>query len=131
MILRFVTEPRLLSSGARKGVLATAYDLKRGGQVSSADERLLISLLDWFEQQLPVPTRFSRTRSQAHYRRTTTGIARFKSSATIHLEKMRELVELLDRYDIRTEIVKSERPGYVVYEYEYQVIAEPFRDTRT
>jgi len=48
-----------------------------------------------------------------------------------HLEKIRELAELLDRYDVGIEIVRSERPGYVIYEDDAQIIAEPFRDTPT
>ncbi len=45
--------------------------------------------------------------------------------------RIHELAELLDRYDVGSEIVTSERPGYVIYEDDAQIIAEPFRDTRT
>jgi hypothetical protein len=40
----------------------------------------------------------------------------------------RELVAILEAHDIRTEMITSDRPGYVVYEDQYQVVAEPFRD---
>ena len=131
MYLRFVMEKPVSTSGAREGIFAAAYDLKRAGRLSAADEDHLTGLLDWFAQNLTVPKRFNRTRSKGYYRRATKGIAWFKSSAATHLEKIRELAELLDRYDAKSEVVKSERPGYVVYEDDHQVIAEPFRDTRT
>jgi hypothetical protein len=131
MFLRFVMQTPISNSGVRKGIFAAAYDLKRSGRLSSADEHHLTDLLEWFEQNLIVPKRFNRTRSKGYYRRATKGIAWFKSSATTHLARVRELAELLDRYDVRSEIVKSERPGYIVYEDDAQIIAEPFRDTQT
>jgi YD repeat-containing protein len=51
----------------------------------------------------------------------------FKQSATDHIHMARELAALLDAHDIRTEMLTTDRPGYVVYEDEYQVLAEPFR----
>ena len=131
MYVRFVMEKPVPISGVREGIFAAAYNLKRTGRLSSADEHHLTSLLSWFEKNLPTPKRFNRTRSKGYYRRATKGIAWFKSSATTHLARIHELAELLDRYDLRSEIVKSERPGYIVYEDDSQVIAEPFRDTRT
>lgn len=131
MYLRFVMQKPISNSGVREGIFASAYDLKRAGRLSSADDHHLTQLLEWFEQNLAIPTRLNRTRSKGYYRRATKGIAWFKSSATTHLGRIHELAELLDRYDVRSEIVKSERPGYIVYEDDAQIIAEPFRDTRT
>lgn len=39
----------------------------------------------------------------------------------------RELAAILEAHDIRTEMITTERPGYVVYEDTFQVVAEPFR----
>jgi hypothetical protein len=131
MFLRFVMQKPISGSGAREGIFAAAYNLKRSGRLTSVDDDHLTELLEWFKENLAVPTRFNRTTSKGYYRRATAGIAWFKSSATRHLERIHELAELLDRYDARSEIVKSERPGYVIYEDDAQIIAEPFRDTRT
>jgi hypothetical protein len=38
----------------------------------------------------------------------------------------RELAAILEAHDIRTEMLTTDRPGYVVYEDDYQVVAEPF-----
>lgn len=38
---------------------------------------------------------------------------------------------ILEAYGLLTEMIKTDRPGYVVYEDEHQVTAFPFRDTQT
>ena len=131
MYLRFVVQKPISHSGVRQGILAAAHDLQGAGPLSATDAHHLTQLLEWFAQNLAVPRRFNRTRSKGYYRRATNGIAWFKSSATTHVGKIRELAELLDRYGVSSEIVKSERPGYILYEDDAQIIAEPFSDTET
>jgi hypothetical protein len=38
---------------------------------------------------------------------------------------------VLERYRYAVSIVRESRVGYVVYEDEHQIVAEPFADTRT
>ena len=42
---------------------------------------------------------------------------------------MRELASILEGHRVAVDILKTERPGYIVYEDEYQVTAEPFEET--
>jgi hypothetical protein len=49
------------------------------------------------------------------------------SGATQHIAQPRELAALLEANDICTEMLATDRPGYIVYEDEFQVLAEPFR----
>ena len=49
-----------------------------------------------------------------------------KASATEHIKQARSLVTLLEHKDIRVEMLTTERPGYIVYEDRYQVVAMPF-----
>lgn len=44
---------------------------------------------------------------------------------------MRRLCQILNEHDIDTMTLSTFRPGYVVYEDEHQVAAEPFADTET
>jgi len=62
---------------------------------------------------LAVPTRFNRTTSKAHYRRNATGISWFRDSAHEHITRIHDLARI----------------GFVVYEDEHQVVAEPFANT--
>jgi hypothetical protein len=43
---------------------------------------------------------------------------------------MQELVAVLENHGVPVHILKTTRPGYVVYEDEFQVVSEPFRDTK-
>jgi glycine cleavage system regulatory protein len=80
--------------------------------------------MKWFRANLPFPERVARSRRP---KRHHAAVSWFKQSATDHIHMARELAALLDAHDIRTEMLTTDRPGYVVYEDEYQVLAEPFR----
>lgn len=52
----------------------------------------------------------------------------FKATATEHIAKMREMSCILEQNGFYVRVIKAQRPGYIVYEDEYQVVAEPFAD---
>ena len=54
----------------------------------------------------------------------------FKSDALQHIAKAREMSCVLEQSGIYVWTIKTQRPGYVVYEDEYQVVAEPFADLK-
>jgi len=37
---------------------------------------------------------------------------------------------LLESHGVAVQMLKTKQVGYVVYEYEYQIVAEPFADTK-
>jgi len=44
---------------------------------------------------------------------------------------MYELVAILEAHGVGVEVIRTSRPGYVVYEDMHQVMAEPYADTQT
>ena len=44
---------------------------------------------------------------------------------------MREIASVLRAHGLQVDMIKTERPGYIVYEDEYQVTGEPFNETET
>jgi hypothetical protein len=42
---------------------------------------------------------------------------------------MREMAFLLEHHDVPVRMIKTARPGYVVYEDEFQIVAVPFADS--
>ena len=52
----------------------------------------------------------------------------FKPTATEHIAKVREISCILQQNGVYVRLIKAQRPGYVIYEDEYQVVAEPFAD---
>jgi hypothetical protein len=41
---------------------------------------------------------------------------------------MREMVALLKHHDVPVQMIKAARPGYIVYEDNFQIVAVPFAD---
>lgn len=128
MYLRFVLPTTNAESGVNEGVFAAAYDLRENGGVSGTSLEELSALLSWFSANLVIPKRFNRTKSKGHYRRSTKGISWFKPSATEHLSKMHRIVAILEDNGHHPNMIKIKNPGYIVYEDEFQVVAEPFNE---
>lgn len=128
MYLRFVAQAIDEDSLVRRGVLITAGTLRDDSATAQADREALGTLLSWFDSNLKRPARFSRTKSKGHYRRRAAGISWFKDTAYTHIEKMRALSEVLARYGHSVTMLKESRPGYLIYEDEFQIVAEPFAD---
>jgi hypothetical protein len=95
------------------------------------DRTLLAELLRWFGENLETPDRFNRSKSKGIYRRTTRGIAWFKDNAAECLSRMHRMKGILEKYGHPVTMLAETRIGYVVYEDEFQVVAEPFSDTQT
>ena len=52
----------------------------------------------------------------------------FKPKAKGHLAKIREMSCILEQNGVYVRVIKAQQPGYIVYEDEFQVVAEPFAD---
>ena len=108
-----------------------AYKLRDDPALGEAQRKTLSETLTWFERNLKTPTRFNRTRSKGHYRRNTKGIAWFRDTASECISRMHVLKRVLESHGHAVTVVHETHVGYVVYEDEAQVVAEPFADTRT
>jgi hypothetical protein len=129
--LRFVASSRDQDSGFDAGAFSVAYELLAGGELTEAEQAVLREHLAWFEKHLPAPARFNRTSSKGYDRRNTKGIAWFRDTATECLKRMHALKRVLELHGHSISLVREERVGYIVHEDEFQVIAEPFSDTKT
>jgi hypothetical protein len=78
-------------------------------------------------QALSALERLDELRSKPHAKRVA--LSWFKDTATEYIRRMRELADILHAHGIETEMLSTDRPGYVVYEDAHQVAAEPFNDT--
>jgi hypothetical protein len=93
-----------------------------------ADYKDLTELRDWFNTYLEKPDRFnSSERSHA----VPVAICWFKSTATEYVSRMHRLCRILNQYHIPTEMIRSTRPGYIVFQDEHQITALPVADTST
>ena len=129
--LRFVLARRHPDSGVEEGIFTLAYELRDSSDVEAADRTALAETLSWFEKNLERPRRFNRSKSKGFYRRNTRGIAWLKDTATEHLARIHRITRILERHGHAVMMLSETRVGYVIHEDEFQVVAEPFSDTRT
>jgi len=127
--LRFVLQQIHPDSGVPEGLFSTGYALRDDDETPPYDRDNLAAILSWFDDNMEVPTRFNRSSSKGVYRRTTKGISWFKTTAWEHIEKMRDLAAVLAEHGHLIDEIRTERPGYIVYEDTVQIVAEPFADT--
>jgi hypothetical protein len=125
--VRFVVEARSIDFGRRFGFAHAARDLREADRVDPVDRERLEELARWFNDNLAAPERFTRKRNASH--RNHPCLSWFKDSASEHIRRAREVMEILSRYQVPGEMLVTATPGFVVYEDEFQVVAEPFRET--
>ena len=125
MYVRFVTPDLHEDSHQELGVFQAVFNLRDAGALSNDQELILEELRTWFNQNLAKPKKFTNAKPP-HYRKRQNGISWFKGSAKEHISKIWELVALLEARDIKVEMIKTHRPGYVIYEDQFQIVAVPF-----
>jgi hypothetical protein len=126
--VRFVTSVRDESSGFRQGLFQAIGTLQDRGDLLPHEAQLWAETRKWFDKNLAEPTSFAR--ATRHHAKAV-ALSWFKDSAVQHIQRMRILAHLLEEHGVICEMVCSERPGYIVYEDAFQVVAEPFTDTAT
>jgi hypothetical protein len=129
--LRFVVGHIDPDAAVRSGPFWVAGQLRDDGTLSFYDQEHLTELLDWFNSNLEKPERFNRTNSKGYADRAARGISWLKAEAHEHIGKMRELAGLLAEHGYFVDQIETDRPGYIVYEDDHQIVAEPFTDTPT
>jgi len=127
MYLRFAIEQRDHDSGRGLGIFHVAQYLRNSGRLEDWESDILWELYDWFNEHLEKPDRFTAAKPP-FYRKQSKAISWFKDSATEHLERMRQMAAVLERHGFVVNTHIAERVGYVVYEDEFQIVAEPFAD---
>jgi hypothetical protein len=111
MFIRFVVPSRHEDSQCLTGVFHAAYRLRDRGRLSEDKCQWCDGILYWFNRYLPIPDRFSRSRRRSGCRKA---ICWFKDGAARYIGRVRELVTMLDSYGISVEMLRTDKPGYVV-----------------
>lgn len=127
MFIRFVVPVRDHDSHRLTGVFHAAYQVRDRGLLDLSDTLRCDILLGWFNLHLPIPSRFARSRRP---NAPSKAICWFKADAGKYINRVQELVALLERNGVGTQMLRTERPGFLVYEDQFQVAAVPFRDTK-
>ena len=126
MFIRFVSGEIDEDSHVSAGVFCAAFDLLDDAAVPYDDYVALADLMGWFRRNLEGPFHH-RLKSAWRARRA---ICWFKPTAHEHLSRAREMATILERNNVFIRMVKARRAGYILYEDEAQILAEPFADIR-
>jgi hypothetical protein len=128
MYLRFVIDKIHPYSGRRLGILHAVRYLRDDGKLLQWEYDRADEIVGWFNEYLERPGPFNRS-SRPH--RLEKALSWFKDSARHHIDMMREMVAILESHGIPVTVLTTDRPGYITYEDEYQIVAEPFAETPT
>jgi hypothetical protein len=128
MFIRFVVSMLDLRSGRRQGLFQAAADLRDTHALRDHEESRLQEIRDWFNKYLEKPSRMSLS-PRPHAKDQE--LSWFKDTAAEHISQMRAFAAILELHDIQVEIIKTDRPGYIFYEDDFQVAAYLFADTVT
>ncbi|MCG6116722.1 MAG: hypothetical protein MEQ07_00755 [Aquimonas sp.] len=122
-LIRFsilATDP---DSGHRSGILVVAHELRDDGALTASEHERLRVLLAWFTANLPVPS----VLEDIEHRRA---ISWFKPSAAEAIRRMWELKAVLEEHGHHVAVLRTELPGAVVYEDDWQVVSKPPKGVR-
>jgi hypothetical protein len=123
--LRFVVAELDEDSAKELGVFHAVLNLREEGKLQRHEEELHDVTRQWFNENLEKPTRFTASKPP-FYRKPNKAISWFKDTARDHISHVRDLVAILQNRGISVRMLKTDRVGYVVYEDEFQIVAEPF-----
>ncbi|MGM9473294.1 hypothetical protein ACS5PJ_14995 [Pseudarthrobacter sp. YS3] len=114
---------QLNTRGIFVGIFGLANGLAGAGRLSDEDYRWWQSANAWYDDAYPDPNLIDPTvydRAQNLYAQ-----AWFKTSAVHLLARIPGYLDLLDRYGVQWEEVRSLTPGHVLYEDDVQVVVNP------
>ena len=126
MFIRFVSGEIHECSQVSTGLFQTAFELLDDPLLPRGDYIRLWELMDWFNRYLKGPSEY-RLRSPWRIERA---ISWFKPTAHVYLARAWEMAAILERNNVFIRMVKAQRVGYILYEDEAQVFAQPFADIR-
>jgi hypothetical protein len=125
MFIRFFTSAVDQRSQVSAGLFCAAAQLRQAEDLPEYEHDALQEIRGWFNDNLESPLHYLPR--GCRYDRA---ICWFKATAHEHLARAWELAALLERNDILIWTIKSSRTGYIRYEDEAQVFAEPYDDVR-
>jgi len=128
MFTRFVVHDLDQDSGRRQGLFQALAKLDAEGRLVGYHRDAYLEVQTWFRLNLTSPASFARA-GRPHPKKVA--LSWFKDSAIEHIRQMRRMSSILAEHDVEVHVLQTQRPGYVVYEDEHQVAAEPFSDTPT
>lgn len=100
-----------------KGIFGAVMLALEWQDITGPDADELNKLRAWFGKNLEKPVSSGRPALRR-------GVCWFKSSATAHISRIEEMAAILERNGVSVRKVSTHKPGFVIYEDEWQLVAE-------
>ena len=125
MYLRFTTFRRDEDSHRGTGLFQVAYEALEEADLEPAERDWIEEVLVWFENHVTAPPLFIYKLPRRTY---DSGLAIFwwRDTAREPIRRMRELAAALREQGIASRVLRTSRPGHVIYEDRHQVAAVPY-----
>lgn len=124
MYIRFTVHEISEESGQKLGIFHAIRYLYDDGELTDLEFDLADRLMAWFSKNLGSPLRYLNKQKS---KKSVIYISWFKVSSKSHIEKARELASILENKDISVEVLKTNKPGKIVFEDEHQIFARPYK----
>ncbi|MDH7447235.1 hypothetical protein QBK95_16455 [Aquimarina sp. 2201CG14-23] len=115
--LRFVASVDSEEARNQNGLFTELQILKDKNQLFDYQIGFLEDTFIYFNDNLPVPP-YSRKNIPKE------AVAWFKDTAQEFINKMWDLVTILEENDVNTRVLKTDKPDMILYEDEFQVVAK-------
>jgi hypothetical protein len=115
--IRFIVGSESDSPRTQSGLFTELEFLKNENQLQPYQENLVKETFDFFNDNLPVPP----------YSKKNWGldaISWFKDDAIEFIDKMRDLVTILEENGFQVRTLVIEQPGMILYEDEFQIVSK-------
>lgn len=117
MYIRFLVGSEQQDYRWLTGAITEARLLRDEGKLARYEVEWLEQVFEWFNTHLPCPP-FSDGRWSRD------AVSWFRDTASEPLSRMWDVVALLKQHDIPVRVVRTKNPGRIVYEDDFQVVAE-------
>jgi hypothetical protein len=121
MFIRFVVGTDSDNAAWLTGVITEARVLRDMEELYDHESELLENAFDWFNRYLPCPP-FEKNLRAGTWSRDA--VAWFRAEAGGPIRRIWDIVAILREHGVPVRMITTERPGKIVYEDEYQVVAE-------
>jgi hypothetical protein len=121
--LRFIVDYPARSEFLPCGLFTAARLLRDDHRLAPHEAAWLAEIYDWFNDELPCPP-FSRGKLPPD------SVCWYRASAKRFIARMWDLAALLIEHGEPMRMVKTRRPGLILYSDEHQVVALPHRFRR-
>jgi hypothetical protein len=121
MFIRFVEGSESENAARLTGLFMTAGNLDDEGGLDRHESEHLHAVFDWFQENLPCPP-FRRNLDSGKW--TSAAVCWFRPEAQAVISRMWDLVAILREHGVCVRLVRSRKPGKIIYEDKYQIVAE-------